>query len=285
MRLRRLTPPLRYAVYVAGVLLVFLATLGLGAAAALVAGWQSERTQTGYGGSTGFQALEDTASPETTGTDAFEGTAIEGTGKAESSNLKEPTEEASFVHRATDENSRGDYTYLGDPSIDGDPNAVVLVTVSADREGNGEAAYGHNVGVWYDSADQERWAIFNQDRTSVPSGTTFRVVLPPSSESFVHRAVLDNTVENATYLNNPLISGKADAPVSVTQSWYPGGGAGSTTTTPWGSSTTRTCRSGLSTTGTARRCPRERPSTSPSMGASKARGSQAANRHAVAQFL
>jgi hypothetical protein len=198
----------------------------LGAAAALVAGWQSERTQTGYGGSTGFQALEDTASPETTGTDAFEGTAIEGTGKAESSNLKEPTEEASFVHRATDENSRGDYTYLGDPSIDGDPNAVVLVTVSADREGNGEAAYGHNVGVWYDSADQERWAIFNQDRTSVPSGTTFRVVLPPSSESFVHRAVLDNTVENATYLNNPLISGKADAPVSVTQSWNPGAGRG-----------------------------------------------------------
>jgi hypothetical protein len=38
--------------------------------------------------------------------------------------------------------------------------------------------------------------------------------------------VLDNTVENATYLNNPLISGKADALVSVTQSWNPGGGAG-----------------------------------------------------------
>ena len=35
-RLRRLAPPIRYAVYVAGALLVFFATLGLGAATALV---------------------------------------------------------------------------------------------------------------------------------------------------------------------------------------------------------------------------------------------------------
>src|SRR5215210_5337026 len=39
-----------------------------------------------------------------------------------------------FVHRSDEENSRGDYTYLSDPSIDGDPNAVVLVTPIPDQE-------------------------------------------------------------------------------------------------------------------------------------------------------
>ena len=31
---------------------------------------------------------------------------------------------------------------------------------------------------------------------------------------------------NATFLNDPLTDGKADAVVSVTQNWNPGGGAG-----------------------------------------------------------
>jgi hypothetical protein len=60
----------------------------------------------------------------------------------------------------------------------------------------------------------------------VPAGATFRVVLPPASESFVHRANRDNNVGNATYLDNPLTNGKADALVSVTQNWNPGGGGG-----------------------------------------------------------
>ncbi len=134
-------------------------------------------------------------------------------------------EETAFAHTATDENSRGDYTYLSDPAIDGDPGAVVMVSVSADRGSDGGATYGHNIGVWYEAGAQ-KWAIFNQDRSAVPAGAAFRVVLPPAPESFVHRAELDNTVGNATYLDDPLTDGKADAVVSVTQNWNPGGGTG-----------------------------------------------------------
>ncbi len=35
-----------------------------------------------------------------------------------------------FVHRATDENSRGDYTYLSDPLTNGEPDAILSVTQS-----------------------------------------------------------------------------------------------------------------------------------------------------------
>ncbi len=137
---------------------------------------------------------------------------------------KATDKEVSFIHRATDENSR-DFTYLDHPSINGDPDAIILVKPGPVRGSPGDGDYGHNIGVFYESTAQ-RWAIFNQDRAPVAEGATFRVVLPPASESFLHYAELENTVGNITYLDDPLTNGKPDASVSVTQSWNPGGGAG-----------------------------------------------------------
>jgi hypothetical protein len=131
----------------------------------------------------------------------------------------------SFVHRATDENSRGDYTYLDHPSINGDPDAVVLVVPDPDRGNAGGGAYDHNIGVWYEPGER-KWAVFNQDLAAVPAGSAFEVVVPPAEEGFVHRAAPPNTVGNATYLDNPLVNGEPDAEVSVTQNWNPGGGNG-----------------------------------------------------------
>jgi hypothetical protein len=79
-----------------------------------------------------------------------------------------------FLHRVTDENSLGDYTYLDAPNINGDPNAVVFA------EPDSKGTYGHNIGVWYEFADRRRWAIFNQDRAPVPVGSAFKVVVPAS---------------------------------------------------------------------------------------------------------
>jgi sortase A len=133
--------------------------------------------------------------------------------------------DTAFVHRATGENSRGDYTYLSDPSIDGDPDAVVFVTPTPDRTSTGDGTYDHNVGVWYEP-QARKWAIFNQDRAPVPDGTTFQVVVPGGPEKFVHRAGPENITGNSTYLDDPLVNGKPGAILSVTQNWNPGGGGG-----------------------------------------------------------
>lgn len=143
----------------------------------------------------------------------------------EDANSDEPASETTFAHTATDENSRGDYTYLSNPAFDGDPNAVFIVKMSSDQRST-EDAYDHNIGVWYDFVDRKRWAIFNQDRAAVPAGTTFRVILPSASKRFVHRAELINTVDNVTYVDDPMTNGEPDAIVSVTQNWNPGGGVG-----------------------------------------------------------
>jgi len=132
---------------------------------------------------------------------------------------------AAFVHRAVDANSRGDYTYLADPRIDGNPDAVVLAEPSPGRGDDGDAAYGRNIGVWYEPREQ-RWAIFNQGLVPVPAGSAFGVVVPPADRGFVYRAAPPNTVGNATYIDDPLTNGEPDAEVSVTQNWNPGGGGG-----------------------------------------------------------
>ena len=226
MRLSELALPLRYAVYVAGALLALFVAVGVGAAASLMVGGQSESTQAVQGGSTGSETLEGTTTETTATDDALEGTSIGGTdSEAQETNLERPAEGTTFIHRATDENSRGDYTYLSDPAIEGDPNAVVIVVGSASREGAGGATYGHNIGVWYEPGAQ-KWAIFNQDLAAVPTGASFRVVLPAASESFVHRARLVNTADNITYLDHPLTNGKPGIVLLVTQNWNPGGGDG-----------------------------------------------------------
>jgi len=69
-------------------------------------------------------------------------------------------------------------------------------------------------------------AIFNQDRAAVLAGATFEVVIPPASESLVHRAEPDNTFGDTSYLDDPLTNGSPGISVSVTQNWNPGGGGG-----------------------------------------------------------
>ena len=218
-QLRALPSRSRYLVYVTGMLLLFMLALGVGATAAMVIGRH-------FGADTavpGATTASDGSKLQTTGTGlGSEGTAI---GAAGDNDPDGTSDTASFVHRASDANSRGDYTYIGDPSVDEDPNAVLLVSPDSAAGSSGTGSYDHHIGVWYESRAR-RWAIFNQERTPVTAGATFRVEVPRASVAFVHRADLLNTAGNYTYLDNRLTNGKPGAKLSVTQNWNPGGGGG-----------------------------------------------------------
>jgi hypothetical protein len=220
-RLKMFSFPVRYCVYVAGVILLFLVALGVGATAAAVVGWQAGQTAT------------DDAGTDRAGTSTSEGSMLEATSTAGA--LKEagitPSDDPSgrvdgvgetvFTHRATDDNSRGDYTYITNPEIDGDSDAVVLVSPDTNRG----SAYAHNIGVWYTPV-AHKWAIFNQDLSAVPAGSTFEVVVPATSTGFVHQADPANSAGSYTYLDSRLTNGQPDAVLQVTQNWNPGGGSG-----------------------------------------------------------
>jgi hypothetical protein len=227
--LRALSPPLRYLAYVAGALLVLLVAAGVGATAGVVFGERPEWLTSGSGDTEG------TMSAKSGEAATSKGAAVESTGNAQYANSEEanpsqnantPANKTMFTHTATDANSRGDYTYISDPAIDGDPDAVVLVAESTDGGNARGASYDHNIGVWYEGVNEKKWAIFNQDRAAIPAGATFEVIIPPTSETFVHYATLDNTEGNSTSLGNPLTNGGPDPLLTVTQNWNPGGGRG-----------------------------------------------------------
>ena len=175
-----------------------------------------------YGSDVGFPGTTAPGGPA-----AFEGTTPEGTmpeGTASTGDAPSDADDATtFVHRATDANSRGDYTVLGDPRINGDPDAVVLAVPAPEGGSAGDGAYGHNIGVWY-VPGKNKWAIFNQDLAPVPAGSAFEVTVPQADEGFLHRAGPADTFSNVTYLDDPLVDGKPGVALSVTQNWNPGGG-------------------------------------------------------------
>jgi hypothetical protein len=227
---RGLAAPFRYALYVAIALVVFLAAVGMGATAALVVSRHPEtrtgRASNSHGAPEGRTTLEKTAH----GRGGLEGSEPEDAG-AETTNAKKgskpdrSSQAVSFVHRATDANSRGDYTYISAPSIDGDPDAIVLATPASGSGAADGNVYPHNIGVWYEPVAR-KWAIFDQDRAAVPAGTTFEVLVPRRTDAFVHHAASTNTVGGATYLDDPRTNGRPSAVLSVTQNWNPGGGRG-----------------------------------------------------------
>jgi hypothetical protein len=217
-RLRTLSPLLRFAVYLVGTLLFFFMAVGVGALAAFVLDRQFDAAPANSVGrnAPGSTTLETTAwEPENT--------AIQSSDDSEASIGR--VFKSSFVHRATDGNSRGDYTYISDPSIDGEPNAIVLVFPNPDGTGDKAADYGHNIGVWYEGGARQ-WAIFNQDLAAVPADAAFEVVIPRTSAAFVHRAGRSNTAGHYTYIDNQLTNNQPNAALSITQNWNPGGGRG-----------------------------------------------------------
>lgn len=174
---------------------------------------------------TGASAAPAATAPEATTASETQRTSGTGSGAARL------TRETGFVHRATPENVADNSTYLDDPAINGDPDAILLVK----RNPEGDE---HPIGVWYDRyRDGGRWAIFNQDRVPMQEGSTFDVAVFGGSiaasrdgeageTAFVHQTTPGNVAGDSTYIDGTLVDVGPNASVSVTQSWNPGGGDG-----------------------------------------------------------
>jgi hypothetical protein len=80
-----------------------------------------------------------------------------------------------FVHRAAATNTVGNQTLLSNPLSDGDPNALVFITHNGTADTNSVTKYNITpVGVYYTGS---RWAIFNEDGTTMGHGRAFNVLI------------------------------------------------------------------------------------------------------------
>ncbi len=125
-----------------------------------------------------------------------------------------------FVHTATAGNIAADTTYIDSPLTNDNPNAMILVTPTWGGVNN-----PHLIGAWYQNSTG-RWGIFNLDRSAMPVGADFNVlVLPTDRPAFVHRSTAANVAGAVTYLDHPALNGHPNAIPFVFHNTRPGGGA------------------------------------------------------------
>ena len=115
-----------------------------------------------------------------------------------------------FTHQCKSSNTKGHITYLNNPALNNNPNAIIIVTQEY-------GTYNANeVGVWYTKG---KWTIFNQNRKPMPKTAKFNVLVfkKPTSQAFVHTTSRRNISKHITTLNSSQLNNKKNAVVLVTQ--------------------------------------------------------------------
>ncbi|MEZ4222964.1 MAG: hypothetical protein R3B13_18620 [Polyangiaceae bacterium] len=85
--------------------------------------------------------------------------------------------EHALVHVSTTSNTSGNSTYIDHPVANENPYANVFATSNYNPAGvSGGGIHAKNVGVWYNPFNR-RWAIYNEDRSSMSVGRAFNVAV------------------------------------------------------------------------------------------------------------
>lgn len=128
-----------------------------------------------------------------------------------------------FVHQATASNISLHTTTVDHPLLNGNPNAIVLVTQNYNPGGVGGTYNSHPIGVYYSSG---KWRIFNQDAVNMPTNASFNVLVPDTrTDVFVQKRAASD-VSYATMIDHPLLNNNPNAIFLVTPNWNPGNGSG-----------------------------------------------------------
>jgi hypothetical protein len=133
-----------------------------------------------------------------------------------------------FVHTASAVNTFLDTTEIDEPAINGDPDAVVVVTQVWNPGGGDAGVFNpHHVGLAY-SSTTGRGSIYNEDFAAMPLGASFNVWVGPqvAGGAFRHTTTAANTTAATTRLDHPGLNGCPGAILQATHLRNPGGGSG-----------------------------------------------------------
>ena len=128
----------------------------------------------------------------------------------------------SFVHVANIENISSAATYLEHPLLDGNPDAIALVTPNRTPSGVPGAVPDSDVGLFY-STGEARWSIYNEDGSDMPEGAAFNVFVPANgSDAFVHTTTVGTVANNWSTLDHAASNDDPNALVFVTHVYAAG---------------------------------------------------------------
>ncbi|MCX6317226.1 MAG: membrane dipeptidase [Bacteroidetes bacterium] len=120
-------------------------------------------------------------------------------------------------HTATAANTSANSTYMDAAGLNGNPNAIIIVEYDAATA----KANPHAVGVWYNG---NKWAIFNQDRATMPVGLLFSITwFNANDNNFFQKASPNNLSNGRMLIEHPLLNNNPAANFYASQVWNPGG--------------------------------------------------------------
>ena len=126
----------------------------------------------------------------------------------------------SFKHTSTAGNISGNSTFISLPGLDKNPQAIIIIENEADTRKTNP----HPTGVWFDG---NRWAIFNQDMTPMPAGTTFSIVWSnPASHAFYQQVSAATAGQGYLVIDHPSLNKQPASSFKLTQVWNPSGKGG-----------------------------------------------------------
>lgn len=122
-----------------------------------------------------------------------------------------------FIHEATENNTVGNQTTIDHPLANGNPGALLSVTMNS---GPWNLLNAHYIGVYYNLISG-RWAIYNEDMGEIPVGSFYNVqVLQDTAVGFKHTATASNIFQTyKTEIDHPLLNNNSQAKIIVTHNW------------------------------------------------------------------
>jgi hypothetical protein len=125
-----------------------------------------------------------------------------------------------FSVTTTAANSVGGWTILNDLSLNGNPNAVIVVTQNYDAGGVcGCVVNNHNIGVLYLG---NVWVIMNEDNTPIPLGAQFNVLVSTQRDTDNAWSTPPMASSSSTdFLNDSRLNGHPEHVLFVTPVWNP----------------------------------------------------------------
>ena len=132
----------------------------------------------------------------------------------------------SFLQVATNSNISSAASYIDDPLINDNPDAIIFVTHNwnPDTSANYENEVQVPTGVFYDNGVSE-WSVFNEDASAFVPNTAFNVFVPNAGNNvFTVTATPSNTGGSyILYMDNAVTNNDSNAILIVTQDWNPNG--------------------------------------------------------------
>lgn len=115
---------------------------------------------------------------------------------------------SAFVHTATASNTTRNETVIDNELVNGNADAILLVTQNWNPGGVGGTYNNHSVAVKYNGT---RWVIYNYDLSALPVGAAFNVAVIPDAGQGFQRASTGNVGPNYILFDHTLLNGNPDA--------------------------------------------------------------------------